>query len=145
RIHPSRQATLRPMTTNRFLDQICEAILARQRFVLTSHSRPDGDAVGSQLAMAYALRELGKSARCVDSDPPPPQFQPFPGVKDVEVAPSFSGQADAVIVMECGDLSRTGVSGFEKYFVINIDHHPGNTLYGAVNWFDASAAACGEM
>jgi len=145
RTRPARQATSQPMTKNKLLDQVCEAILARQHFVLTSHSRPDGDAIGSQLAMAYALRELGKSARCVDSDLAPPQLQPFPGVKDIEVAPSFTGPADAVIVMECGDLSRTGVSGFEKYFVINIDHHPGNTLYGAVNWFDASAAACGEM
>src|SRR6185503_9425159 len=47
--------------------------------------------------------------------------------------------------MECGDLARTGVAGLERGFVINIDHHVGNTMYGAVNWFDASAAACGEM
>jgi phosphoesterase RecJ-like protein len=50
-----------------------------------------------------------------------------------------------VIVMECGDFARTGVTGFERGFVINIDHHPGNTMYGALNWFDLSAAACGEM
>ena len=53
--------------------------------------------------------------------------------------------ADTVIVMECGDLSRTGVSGFEGRFIINIDHHAGNRMYGAVNWFDISAAACSEM
>ena len=47
--------------------------------------------------------------------------------------------------MECGDLERTGVEGLERGFVINIDHHPGNTMYGALNWFDLSAAACGEM
>ena len=47
--------------------------------------------------------------------------------------------------MECGDLSRTGVEGFDKYFIINIDHHPGNKSYGAINWFDAGAAACSEM
>jgi phosphoesterase RecJ-like protein len=47
--------------------------------------------------------------------------------------------------MECGDLSRTGVDGFERGFVINIDHHPGNTNFGAINWFEAGAAACGEM
>jgi len=52
---------------------------------------------------------------------------------------------DAVIVMECGDLTRTGVEGFERSFVINIDHHLGNSMYGALNWFDAGAAACGEM
>jgi phosphoesterase RecJ-like protein len=133
------------MTKNKFLDQICEAVLGRQHFVLTSHARPDGDAIGSQLAMAYALRELGKTVRLVDSDPAPPQFRPFPGVGEITLSRSFDGHADAVIVMECGDLSRTGVAGFEKYFVINIDHHPGNTLYGAINWFDESAAACGEM
>ena len=47
--------------------------------------------------------------------------------------------------MECGDLSRTGVEGFDRYFIINIDHHPGNRMFGALNWFDESAAACGEM
>ena len=52
-------------------------------------------------------------------------------------------QTDAVIVMECSDLSRTGVSGLEQHFIINIDHHAGNRLYGALNWFDESAAACG--
>jgi phosphoesterase RecJ-like protein len=133
------------MTKNKFLAQICDAILSRQHFVLTSHARPDGDAIGSQLAMAYGLRELGKTARLVDSDPAPLQFQLFPGAGELELSPSFDGRADAVIVMECSDLSRTGVAGFEKYFVINIDHHPGNTLYGAINWFDESAAACGEM
>ena len=47
--------------------------------------------------------------------------------------------------MECGDLKRTGVDGFERGFVINIDHHLGNSMYGALNWFDATAAACGEL
>jgi len=50
-----------------------------------------------------------------------------------------------VIVMECRDLARTGVRGLERGFVINIDHHPGNTIYGSMNWIDLSAAACGEM
>jgi phosphoesterase RecJ-like protein len=95
--------------------------------------------------MAYALRALGKSVRMVDRDPAPLQLQPFPGVGDIEVAREFSGECDAVLVMECGDLSRTGVKGFEKYFIINIDHHVGNTMYGAINWFDEGAAACGEM
>jgi phosphoesterase RecJ-like protein len=47
--------------------------------------------------------------------------------------------------MESGDLARTGVSGLEGRFTINIDHHQGNTYYGALNWVDLSAAACGEM
>jgi phosphoesterase RecJ-like protein len=125
--------------------EIRDAILSRQRFVIASHARPDGDAIGSQLAMAYALRHLGKSVNVVNKDPAPPQFLTFPGVREIEVSPTVHGQFDAAIIMECGDLSRTGVEGFEKYFVINIDHHRGNKLYGALNWFDEGAAACGEM
>jgi bifunctional oligoribonuclease and PAP phosphatase NrnA len=124
---------------------IRDAILQRQRFVITSHARPDGDAIGSQVAMAYALRQLGKDVQMVNADAAPPQFQTFPGVHDIVVSPTVDGQFDAAIVMECGDLSRTGVEGFDKYFVVNIDHHPGNKRYGAINWFEPGAAACGEM
>jgi len=69
----------------------------------------------------------------------------FPGVPDIRIAPRVEGDFDAAIIMECGDLGRTGVEGLDRAFVINIDHHPGNANYGQINWFDASAAACAEM
>jgi len=112
---------------------------------VTSHARPDGDAIGSSLAMAYALRHLGKDVRVVSRDAVPPQFETCPGVEDVIVTDRVDDPGDAVIVMECGDLTRPGISGLERGYVINIDHHTGNTMYGALNWFDESAAACGEM
>jgi phosphoesterase RecJ-like protein len=127
------------------LQRAAEEIRRRRRFVIASHVRPDGDAIGSQLAMAYALRALGKEARIVNRDPPPLPLLSFPGVADIEIAERIDDTGDAVIVMESGDLSRTGVAGLDAGFVINIDHHVGNTMYGAVNWFDVSAAACGEM
>lgn len=130
---------------SRVLAEIRDAILQRQRFVISSHARPDGDAIGSQMAMAYALQALGKTVRVVDKDPAPPPFQTFPGVSGIEVAGSVQGEFDAAVIMECADLSRTGVEGLDRFFVINIDHHPGNTMYGAINWFDEHAAACGEM
>jgi bifunctional oligoribonuclease and PAP phosphatase NrnA len=125
--------------------RIADEIRRRQRFVLSSHVRPDGDAIGSQLAMAFALWQLGKEVRLVNHDAPPTHMKVFPGVPHIEVASRIDDPGDAVIVMECGELSRTGVEGFERGFVINIDHHLGNTSYGALNWFDTSAAACGEM
>ena len=133
------------MTMSPEVKQIADAIRTRQRFVLSSHARPDGDSIGSQLAMAYALRAMGKSADIVNADPAPPPIMQFPGVPDIRIAPAVDGDYDAAIIMECGDLSRTGVTGLERYFVVNIDHHQGNANYGAVNWFDANAAACGEM
>ena len=131
--------------TDASLAAIADDIRGRQRFVITSHVRPDGDAVGSSLAMAFALRALGKEARVVSRDAPPAPLLVFPGVPEIEVTSRVDDPGDAVIVMECGDLKRTGVEGLERGFVINIDHHPGNTMYGARNWFDLSAAACGEM
>jgi len=124
---------------------IRDAILQRHRFVITSHARPDGDAIGSQVAMALALRQLGKEVEMVAADAAPPQFLAFPAVSEIKVLQTVDGPFDAAIVMECGDLSRTGLAGLDKYFVINIDHHPGNKSYGALNWFDPGAAACGEM
>jgi phosphoesterase RecJ-like protein len=127
------------------ITRIADAIRARQSFVLSSHARPDGDAIGSQLAMAFALRALGKDVRVVNRDPAPPPLMAFAGVPDIEIAAKVDGDFDAAIIMECGDLARTGVEGLDRGFVINIDHHPGNTGYGQLNWFDPSAAACGEM
>jgi phosphoesterase RecJ-like protein len=94
--------------------------------------------------MAYALEALGKQVRLINADPAPEHYFEFPGVNRIEIATETTAEADAVIVMECSELARTGVSGFGG-FIINIDHHGGNRMYGAVNWFDESAAACGEM
>jgi phosphoesterase RecJ-like protein len=124
---------------------IAAEIRRHHRFVVVSHARPDGDAIGSSLAMAFALRHLGKEVRVVSKDAPPPPLMVFPGVGEIEVTDHVDDPGDAVIVMECGDLPRTGVTGLDRAFVINIDHHPGNTMYGGANWFDLSAAACGEM
>ena len=133
-------------TTHGELERIREAILGRQRFLITSHARPDGDSIGSQLAMAFALDALGKSVRIVNADPAPDHYQEFPGMERIEITSAMERpDADAVIVMECSDLSRTGVAGLDGQFIINIDHHAGNRMYGAINWYDLSAAACGEM
>ena len=133
-------------TSDPALGQICEGIHRRQRFLITSHARPDGDSIGSQLAMAFALDALGKQVRIVNADPAPEHYFEFPGMDRIELAPRVEDlDVDAVIVMECSDLTRTGVGGIEHDFVVNIDHHAGNRMYGAVNWHDESAAACGEM
>src|SRR5262245_40132069 len=134
--------------SNRMTDElreVVEAIRARERFLITSHARPDGDSIGSELAAAYALRQLGKQVTVVNADPAPGPLMQFPGVQQIQVTDHVEGQFDAAIIMECSDLARPGVAGLDRLFLINIDHHPGNTGYGNLNWFDSTAAACGEM
>ena len=134
-------------TETTILQEICGAVHRRRSFLVTSHARPDGDSIGSQLAMAFALDALGKEVRVVNADPAPDHYQDFPGMDRIEIASSAdASHAEAVIVMECSDPSRTGIAGLAGHpFIINIDHHAGNRMYGALNWHDESAAACGEM
>ncbi len=125
--------------------QIAAALNARQSFIVTSHARPDGDAIGSSLALMFALEALGKTVRVIGHDPVPAPYRAFPGTDRIEIVERVDSPADAAVVLECSDIARPGVAGLEKYFVVNVDHHVGNAMYGAVNWFDSGAAACGEM
>ena len=124
---------------------LIDTIRRGTRFVIASHQRPDGDAIGSAMAMALALRALGKEATVVTDAIPPVFLQPFPAVAGIQIAPEISGVFDAALIMECSELSRTGVRGLDRSPVMNIDHHPGNKGYGAINWVDETAAACGEL
>ena len=126
-------------------DRVRDRLLHGARFLVTSHARPDGDSLGSQLALAEALVQLGKEVRLVNADPPPARYAFLPGAPAIEAAGSVDDAADTVVVLECGSLGRTEVSGFEGRFIVNVDHHTGNTRYGAVNWCDESACACGEL
>lgn len=129
---------------------LMQRIRQGRRFLLTSHTNPDGDAIGSELGLARLLRQLGKSATIWNHDAAPTVYAPLPGVDRVRVGPlappGFPSDFDTVILLECPALERTGLEeqlrGIE---VINIDHHLGNQLYGKLNWVDTSAPAVGEM
>jgi phosphoesterase RecJ-like protein len=137
--------TLRTETDPGACRRICEELLRHRRVVVTSHLRPDGDSIGSSLALAWALRALGTDVRVIHRDPAPIQLTEFPGVGEIVIGETIPEDTDAVVVLECGDLDRTGLAGFNGHAVINIDHHPGNAGYGSAQWYDGSAAACGEM
>src|SRR5215210_5406647 len=100
--------------------EIAAAIGGHDAFLITSHARPDGDAIGSQLAMAFALDALGKRVRLVNHDPVPGPYRGFPGADRIIVsaaAPPLAdlpSTAEATIVMECGDLTRPEVAGLER-------------------------------
>lgn len=126
-------------------EAVATALRSYQRLILTSHARPDGDAIGSSFALALALDALGKQVRVVFHDPAPSTYADFPAMARMEQVAAVSEAADAAVLLECSDVTRPGVAGLEQYALINVDHHLGNEMYGAVNWFDASAAACGEM
>ena len=127
------------------LEQLLTAIHDGRRFLVSSHQRPDGDAIGSAVGFALALERMGKEAEVVMDATPPHYLQPFPAVDRIRVTREVTAAVDAAIIMECGSLDRTGISGLDRSPVLNIDHHVGNTKYGSINWIDESAAACTEL
>ena len=121
-----------------------------QRFLITSHLNPDGDAVGSAIGLARILRKIGKGATVWLRDAVPGIYRPLPGSGRVHIGEEppagFPDQFDLAIVLECPELERTGLADdLGKLPVINIDHHLGNEQYGVVNWVDTAAPAVGEM
>jgi phosphoesterase RecJ-like protein len=120
-----------------------------KRFLLTGHRNPDGDSIGSALALALALEAQGKEARVVMRDGWSSAYDGMPGLSSVGVAASlpsdWPGGWDALVVMECPSADRTGWPNLFAGTVVNVDHHPGNDRYGAVNLVDLPAAATGEI
>lgn len=127
------------------VSQVRDMLLDARTVLLTSHARPDGDSLGSQLALAAALRQLGKQVRIINSDQAPALYAFLPDLETVEIADAATDPCDVVVVLECSSLDRTGIGGLENRTIINIDHHAGNLMYGSLNWHDETACACAEL
>lgn len=131
--------------------EIADYLRERDRFVILLHVRPDGDSVGSSLALALALRKLGKTARVVRSDELPANLRFLPGVEQVlpcEEALALPERYDGAVLIDCGDRERVGPAAplLERAErVINIDHHLSNRRFGHLNCVDPQAAAAGEI
>lgn len=121
----------------------------RRTFAITSHARPDGDAIGSALGLMYLLESMGKRVTVCFADPVPVIYRSLPGVE--RIRHSLPQEApDALVVLECDCLERTGFRLGEyarlgAKIVINIDHHLSGRPFADVNWIDASASAVGSM
>jgi phosphoesterase RecJ-like protein len=127
------------------LKEVLKQIEQRQRFLLTSHARPDGDAVGSALACSQILRLMGKETEVVLRDGVPRIYQPLPFAETVISAERVNGKYEAAIILECDSIQRTQLSGLEDRFLINIDHHVSGRPFAHVNWIDPKAVATAEL
>ena len=127
------------------LRDVLRQIEQRDRFVLTSHARPDGDAIGSALACCQILRAMGKQADVVLHDGVPRVYRTLPFADQVQQADRIAGNYEAAIILECDSIRRTRLEGLEDRFLISIDHHVSGRPFANVNWIDPHAVATGEM
>ncbi|MBB5055829.1 phosphoesterase RecJ-like protein [Granulicella aggregans] len=118
----------------------------QRHFIVVSHARPDGDAIGSVLAMGEILNQLGCTTELVLADSAPAIYRSLPGLSRI----NFTGTVSAApgtpaILLECDGIERTGLKGLEGRPLINIDHHVSGRNFGAINWIDPQASAVAVM
>lgn len=134
---------------NASFEQIGEVLRNHQSFVLLSHVRPDGDAIGSQLALGYSLMAMGKSVRMINEDGLPDNLAFMAGAERIESPPADPVDAEVAIALDTatkprlGDAALHAASGADLW--LNIDHHISNPKYGDLNLIDATSPATGQI
>jgi phosphoesterase RecJ-like protein len=128
---------------------LLDAFRSQPRFLLTSHSRPDGDAIGSVLALAEVLDQLGCQVDVILADPIPSTYRALPNLARIHHTPSADDldplRVAPAILLECDGIARTGLLGLEDRTLINIDHHASGRPFGSINWIDEHACAVAAM
>jgi bifunctional oligoribonuclease and PAP phosphatase NrnA len=119
--------------------EIRQRLQDAQRIMIVSHVRPDGDAIGSMLALGLSLQQIGKQVEMVLADGVPSNFRHMKGSDKVSHRPH--GEHDLIIVVDCSDLQRTGGVLGNRIPNINIDHHITNLEFGEINFVIAEEVA----
>ncbi|MBU6409279.1 MAG: DHH family phosphoesterase [Verrucomicrobia bacterium] len=134
-------------TAPKIVERIAEILRQKETFCVVGHIRPDGDCVGSQLALTLALRTAGKEALCWNEDPIPQKYA-FLDPDGLFQKPKAGKHFDCVIATDCASFARLGKAGkcaARHEVLINIDHHESNPRYGHINWVSAREPSCGEL
>lgn len=131
--------------------EVVERIRRARRVLTVCHENPEPDALGSALAVALAVEQLGARATPVCADPVPPMYDFIPRIDRFRQDPEAGIDYDLIVVSDCGDLRRVGpvlerhAHLFANVPIVNIDHHVSNTGFGELDWIDPQAAATCEM
>lgn len=125
--------------------EITQALTRANSFLLASHVRPDGDAIGSLLGMGLALEEAGKTVTMVLSDGVPASFRFMTGYDKIVNKVDEQLNFDMVITLDASDPERIGKAIGNRAIDLNIDHHITNLYFGKLNWIDPSATATCEI
>ena len=131
------------MNDSALLDVLKKRLESAKRVLVTSHIRPDGDAIGSLLGIGLALQEAGKDVSLVLADPVPENYLFLEGARSIKR--SGKGEFDTTIVVDCADLARTGGVLGDRQADIQIDHHVTNPEYAKINYIDGKAVATADI
>ena len=137
-MHPS------PVPHAQAIATLLNLLRERRTFLVTSHARPDGDAIGSSLGMMHLLEGMGKRVTVAFNDPIPHAYLRLPGADRItHTLPATL--PDAAVLLECDSIARTGFAHIDARLTLNIDHHLSGRAFADFNWIDPEASAVGAM
>ena len=129
-------------------EQIGRALREHQRFAVLSHVRPDGDALGSQLALALSLKKLGKDVRIWNEEGVLEKYGFLPRAELLTKPPAAPEDVDVIVALDTAIQNRLGITLAavrSSKLCINIDHHPSNPEYGDIVYIDPNSPATGQI
>ncbi|GAB60862.1 MAG: bifunctional oligoribonuclease/PAP phosphatase NrnA [Candidatus Jettenia sp.] len=136
-------------TIKMYTDKIHDIIKRYGRFLLTTHVRSDGDGIGAEVALYYALKNMGKSISIANDSPIPQIFRFITPDAGMYIYPQLPPeQAEVVFTLDCPTLDRLGRIREiipKDAIIINIDHHVSNEYFGNVNWVAEDMCSTGEI
>ncbi len=131
----------------KIIDRILDVLRENKTFCIVGHVRPDGDCIGSQVALALALKSEGKKVTVWNQDAIPLKYRFLTGDHVFE-KPKPGEKFDCVIATDCASYERLGKAGDcvkDRKLLINIDHHASNPRYGDINWVSPREPSTGEL
>ena len=137
------------MSENATFSEIGQVIHNHSSFILLSHIRPDGDAIGSQLALGHALEAIGKEVHYINEDGLPDNLTFLLGSQKIQTPPTSPIDAEVVIALDCATKPRLGEQALNAASKantwINIDHHISNPRYADLNYINDSSPSTGQI
>ena len=138
-----------PQTTTAELDAVADAIRSNDRFLVTTHENPDGDALGSLLAAKLALEALGKDVvMFLSGEAPLPREYAWMPLDNLRRSVPDDAADRVLLALDCANESRLGPDPevlASAPLVVNVDHHHDNSRFGGVNLVVADASSTGEI
>jgi len=132
--------------TRKKIEAIAAEVRRANSIVITAHVNPDGDAIGSELALYLTLRKLGKQVWVMNTDPLPEIYYFLPAAREVKQVEDFCPVCDLLFVLDCGSAERMGGNQMGHCpRVVNIDHHLEGHTFGDINWVEDKASSTAEM
>jgi len=133
------------------LKKVVACVKKYNNFLITTHTNPEGDALGSELAFYRLLKKLGKNATIINEDSLPSGYDFLPGkekIKRLKDVLRKKIRFDCFVALDCSDLKRTGEAyriNRDNKPILNIDHHISNRRFGDVDWIEPYVSSCSEM